>query len=233
MGGAATCTAEGTCTVCGYAYLEITENHTPDTSKWTACGNLYHAHLCKLCGAHCDAQDHTPGPEATETTAQTCTVCGYVIQPAKNHIHELTHMPYVAATCLATGTIEHYACSGCSALFADKEGMKRLPEGTNVIIPYLVHETSDDWGTDEEFHWRSCQLCQTVLDETKMVHEIKNGKCTSCGYGIKADVTAPTEEPAVETPQKKNDWLPILLVALVSFAAAITVTVIILKKKKK
>ena len=233
VGGAATCTAEGTCTVCGYAYLEITENHTPDTSKWTACGNLYHAHLCKLCGAHCDAQDHTPGPEATETTAQTCTVCGYVIQPAKNHIHELTHMPYVAATCLATGTIEHYACSSCSALFADKEGMKRLPEGTNVIIPYLVHETSDDWGTDEEFHWRSCQLCQTVLDETKMVHEIKNGKCTSCGYGIEADVTAPTEEPAVETPQKKNDWLPILLVALVSFAAAITVTVIILKKKKK
>ena len=233
-GGVATCQSNGKCTVCGFEYiLSGEEYHVPDTSKWVARGDQYHYHPCKLCGAHCDAQDHTPGPEATDTTAQTCTDCGYVIQPAKNHIHELQYMPYVAATCLATGTIEHYACSGCSALFADKEGMKQLPEDTNVMIPYLVHETSDDWGTDAEFHWRSCRLCQTVLDETKMVHEIKNGKCTSCGYGIEADVTAPTEEPAVETPQQKNDWLPILLVALVSFAAAITVTVIILKKKKK
>ena len=237
VGGAATCTEEGTCSVCGYAYLEVTENHTPDTSKWTACGNLYHAHLCKTCGAHCDAQDHLPGPEATETTAQTCKDCGFILQPAKYHTHQLTHMPYVAPTCLATGTVEHYACSGCSTLFADAEGKQQME--TSVIIPYLTHETSDDWGMDETFHWRSCKLCKTLLDETKMQHDMTEGKCTTCNYVIGDRVTNPETTPAETTPepghnaeQSNNTWIKILLVALVCFAAAITATVIILKKKK-
>ena len=236
-GGAATCTEEGTCSVCGYAYLEVTENHTPDTSKWTACGNLYHAHLCKLCGAHCDARDHVPGPEATETSAQTCKDCGFILQPAKNHTHQLTHMPYVAPTCLATGTVEHYACSGCSTLFADAEGKQQIE--TSIIIPYLTHETADDWGMDETFHWRSCKLCKTLLDETKMRHDMTEGKCTTCNYVIGDRITDPGTTPAETTPeadhnteQDNNAWIKILLVALVCFAAAITTTVIILKKKK-
>lgn len=237
-GGAATCTEEGTCSVCGYAYLEVTENHTPDTSKWTACGDLYHAHLCKLCGAHCDAQDHVPGPEATETTAQTCKDCGFILQPAKNHTHQLTHMPYVAPTCLTTGTVEHYACSGCSTLFADAEGKQQIE--TSIIIPYLTHETADDWSMDETFHWRSCKLCKTLLDETKMQHDMTEGKCTTCNYAIGDRVTDPGTTPAETAPeadhnteQDNNAWIKILLVALVCFAAAITTTVIILKKKKK
>jgi len=35
-GGVATCCEKGKCTVCGYAYIEENENHTPDTSKWVA-----------------------------------------------------------------------------------------------------------------------------------------------------------------------------------------------------
>ena len=234
-GGKASCKESGTCAVCGYAYLEVTEAHTPDTSKWTACGNLYHAHLCKLCGAHCDAQDHTPGPEATETTAQTCTECGYVITPAKNHTHTLKHIPYVAATCLTTGTAEHYACSGCSTLFADPEGTKALPEGSGVTIPCLTHETADDWGMDKDFHWRSCQLCLTVLDETKMVHETRNGTCTSCGYKSGAGITSPgkTTPPSQKSSQRNGGLYPLILVSLISFSAAITGTVILLKIKKK
>jgi hypothetical protein len=237
-GGVATCQEEGTCSVCGYAYLEVTENHTPDTSKWTACGNLYHAHLCKLCGAHCDAQDHVPGPEATETTAQTCKDCGFILQPAKNHTHQLTHMPYVAPTCLATGTVEHYACSGCSTLFADAEGKQQIE--TSVIIPYLTHETADDWGMDETFHWRSCKLCKTLLDETKMQHDITEGKCTTCNYVIGDRANDPATTPAETLPapgnnaeKDNNSWIKILLVALVCFAAAIVATVIILKKKNR
>ena len=232
VGGAATCTAEGTCAVCGYAYLETTENHTPDTSKWTACGNLYHAHLCKLCGAHCDAQDHTPGAAATDTTPQVCTVCGYILQPAKNHTHQLTHIPYVAPTCLSTGTMEHYACSGCSTLFSDPEGTNPLREGTSIIIPYLTHETADAWGFDGEFHWRSCQLCSTLLDETKMVHEYKFGKCTSCSYVIGSSLPHSDKAESESTTQTDRNWLPVALVALVCFGAATTITVILLKKKK-
>lgn len=240
LGGIATCRDEGTCAVCGYAYLAITEVHTPDTGKWTACGALYHAHLCKLCGAHCDAQDHVPGPEATETQAQTCKDCDFILQPAKDHVHRLTHMPYVAATCLSTGTVEHYACSGCSILFSDPEGTMPLPEGISVIIPYLTHETSDDWSMDETFHWRSCQLCKTVLDETKMVHEYENGKCTTCNYVAGSHETDPGTMPAetVTTPGRRtgpdnSSWIKMLLVAPFCFAAAITATVIVMKMKKE
>lgn len=238
-GGNATCAETGKCSVCNYAYLEVTENHTPDTGRWTACGNLYHAHLCKVCGAHCDPQEHIPGAAATETAAQTCTVCGYVLQPVKQHTHQLTLMPYVAPTCWATGTVKHYQCSGCSTLFADAQGKERME--TSIVIPQLTHETADDWSMDAQFHWRSCRLCKTLLDETKMVHEIENGKCVTCGYGAEPAVTQPEpaeSAPVTPTPSQKNQqwnnfWLPILLVALVCFSAALTATTVVILKKKK
>ena len=230
--------------------MEVTENHTPDTSKWTACGDLYHAHLCKLCGAHCDAQDHVPGPEATETTAQTCKDCGFILQPAKNHTHQLTHMPYVAPTCLTTGTVEHYACSGCSDRFADAAGQQKIPESTSLSIGALGHTTSDNWSTDGSFHWRTCTVCKAVLDETKMVHELVSGACTTCGYKQAAEpsapeATAPTTEAEKPQPtqptdgrpgQKQSggqDWQKLGLLAAVCFAVTITGAVIVLKRRRK
>lgn len=41
-----------------------------------------HWHACVICGDMTDIAAHTPGPEATETEAQTCTVCGYELSPA-------------------------------------------------------------------------------------------------------------------------------------------------------
>ena len=156
--------------------------------------------------------------------------CGYIITPAKDHKHKFTKVAKKEATCTEPGNTEYYTCDGCSDFFADSEGKTKI---TDTVIAPLGHTISEDWKFDETNHWRTCTVCNTVLIETQMGHQLSGEKCTSCGYGIEADVTAPTEEPTVETPQKKNDWLPILLVALVSFAAAITVTVIILKKKKK
>lgn len=209
-----------------------------------------HAWICADCKTTSQVEAHKPGPTATEKTPQTCKECGYIIEPAINHKHTLTHMPYVAATCFATGTVEHYACSGCTARFSDKDGKQPLEEGVSVIIPYLTHETADVWGIDEDFHWRSCKLCQTVLEETKMLHDPVDAVCATCGY----DPQVPTEEtpvqpetePAVEIPvevvvpesgasaksPKKIGVLTAVLIGTVSFSVAITATVIILKKKK-
>ena len=69
--------------------------------------------------------------------------------------------------------------------------------------------------------------------------DVTDGKCTTCNYVIGDRVTNPETTPAETTPepghnaeQSNNTWIKILLVALVCFAAAITATVIILKKKK-
>jgi len=108
----ATCKETGiktyTCTVCKGTKTETVAKlttHTYDNSCDTACnicgatrtvthqyGNWSkdqskHWHACTLCGHKANQTSHTPGAAATETKAQTCTVCGYVIQAALGHTH--------------------------------------------------------------------------------------------------------------------------------------------------
>lgn len=224
-GGKATCVDKGKCTVCGYEYLETTEEHTPDASQWVARGSMYHFHKCKLCGAHCDIEDHrwsptylyqdkaghawicadckahsdvephNPGPAATETTPQTCKDCGYIITPAKNHKHDLQKVPAVAATCTQPGNIEYYTCTGCMDCFTDPQGKNKLPEDQSVELAPLGHQTSDTWKNDESYHWRTCSVCKEILEETRMVHEPANGPCATCGY----DPAAKNEPNAPQT----------------------------------
>lgn len=265
-GGKATCLEPGLCSVCGYAYLETTEDHVPE-SKWTARAEMYHYHKCKLCGAHCDIEDHrwspkhhavdarghayqcadckgydtivphTPGPEATATTPQTCTVCGYIITPAKNHVHDLAKIPAVEATCMEGGNIEYYVCSGCMDCFTDPEGKNKIPETMSVMTDPLGHTVSDDWKSDENLHWRTCTACGETLAETEMRHEMKKNKCTTCGYKESAKADKDDEEEEKDDPPEQDSELPVgvlitVAASVVIFAAAIVATVIVLKKKK-
>ena len=56
--------------------------HDYDEIAWGYKGADGHAHKCLNCDAHDTVQPHTPGAAATESTPQTCTVCGYIIAPA-------------------------------------------------------------------------------------------------------------------------------------------------------
>ena len=98
----ATCTENGnaayyTCDGCDKWFLdaagtqEITDKtsvviskrgHEYDETAWGYRAAEGHAHKCKNCDAHDTVQPHTPGAAATESTPQTCTVCGYIIAPA-------------------------------------------------------------------------------------------------------------------------------------------------------
>ena len=237
-GGKATCTEKAKCQVCGTAYGQNEPEHTwsPTYLYQDATG---HAWICADCKATSAIEKHNPGPAATNTTPQTCKDCGYIIAPAKNHTHELTKVPQTPATCLEEGNIEYYACSGCNNRFTDAEAKNQIPDTMSVAVGALGHTPSDVWGVDDDYHWRVCTTCNQVLDETKMQHDVTDGKCTTCNYVIGDRVTNPETTPAETTPEpghnaerSNNTWIKILLVALVCFAAAITATVIILKKKK-
>ena len=65
------------CSICGFT--RDTE-HKFDTAWATDANN--HWHECTGCGLKQDEAAHEPGAEATATTAQTCTICGYEIAPA-------------------------------------------------------------------------------------------------------------------------------------------------------
>lgn len=227
-GGAATCVEKGKCTVCGYEYIDVNENHTPDTTKWIARTDMYHYHACKLCGAHCDVTDHkwspqyhavdaknhayqcadckgydtakphNPGPAATETTPQTCKDCGYIIAPAANHTHQLTPVAEVAPNCTEPGVRAYYTCSGCSARFTNASATEVIEESEDLTIPPQGHHISNGWGFDKQTHWRICVQCNAKMIETDMAHELQDGKCTSCEY----DSAAPKETSPVETTPK-------------------------------
>lgn len=65
------------CSVCGFTRETA---HTYGDA-WETDGEK-HWHVCSGCGEKADESAHEPGPEATATTAQTCTICGYEIAPA-------------------------------------------------------------------------------------------------------------------------------------------------------
>lgn len=276
-GGSATCIEKGQCIVCGYAYIETTEDHIPDTSKWIARGEMYHFHECRLCGAHCDAEDHrwspkpqvanaeghayqcadcmecskvqphNPGPEATETTPQTCKDCGYIIEPAKNHTHTLTPVEEIPPTCTAPGMNAYYTCSGCSDRFFDKNATEKVASDEDLVIPPQGHQISNGWGSDEHTHWRICAVCTGKMIETDMEHDFQDGRCTTCAYEstVPQQTTAPTEPtptepaPTMAQPQPQQTdkngmpWWGLLLIGLVAVAAGVGGGVLILTKKKK
>ena len=47
-----------------------------------------HWQECIVCSEKTSPEHHEPGPEATEESAQVCTICGYELAPALNHTHE-------------------------------------------------------------------------------------------------------------------------------------------------
>ena len=256
-GGSATCTQKAKCEVCGFAYGMTEPDH-----KWSPT-YLYrdktgHAWVCADCKEHSDIEPHNPGPAATEKDPQVCKDCGYIMTPAKNHTHKLTKVAMVEPSCTREGCIAYYSCDGCSKLFEDKEGKKEIPDTRDLRLPAMAHSTGETWEYDEIFHWRRCSACSELLIETQMYHEMENGICLTCGFKLgeepplstqaaaegpadaktEESTTPSTSEAQAELPSTEKQTATIgplaaVLIGVVCFFAAITATVIILKKRGK
>lgn len=88
----ATCTADGSydevtyCTVCSEKYS--TEHKTIPAAghRWSVkyeSDKSGHWHVCEVCGAVSDIEDHVSGGAATYAKPELCTVCGYEMSPRK------------------------------------------------------------------------------------------------------------------------------------------------------
>ena len=132
-----------------------------------------HKHACKVCDKFSAVEAHVPGAEATEETAQTCTVCAYVITPALGHKHNMNKTDAVAATCTADGMKEYYVCSGCKGIFADAAGEKETT--TDALVVKAIGHSASDWIVDKaaevgvkgEKH-KECTICKAVLETAEI-----------------------------------------------------------------
>ncbi len=149
-------------------------NHVGYETTWTK-NETYHWHKCTGCDTGIsDKANHTPDrTEATETEAVKCTVCDYVITPALSHAHDLTFVAEVPATCTNTGTKEHYACSGCSKVFADKNGDTELTslildkDPNNHNYGALVAKLEPTCSSEGRSAYYRCSLCDKYFTENK------------------------------------------------------------------
>ncbi len=108
-GGTANCVTAALCEVCGAAHGTVDpNNHTGNVSTaWTS-DSEYHWHEC-ACGADIDKEGHTSSGAATEDTAESCTICGYVIAPATGHIIHTAD----TSKWLSDSTGHWHKCVGC------------------------------------------------------------------------------------------------------------------------
>ena len=113
---------------------------------------------------------HTPGADATETTPQTCDVCGYELAPALGHIHanHLTFIAEVPEACTTDGVKAHYECE-CGKLFADDQAES---------LKIAAHHTyGTDWESDnDDDHYHICSVCSGKADVTP--HSYDSGMIT-------------------------------------------------------
>ena len=171
-----------TCNDCGYTR---TVTHSYKTT-WSSDGTS-HWHQCSICGAKKDEAKHTPGAAATEENAQTCTVCGYVIQKALTHTHTLE------TTLTQTANGHGYKCTKCGEIVnVEAHKYDNSCDTTCNVCGYMrtiTHSYSTDYKSDATGHWYACTVCGDKKDFTAHTPgaeatEESPQLCTVCGYEI-------------------------------------------------
>ena len=164
-GGTATCQKKAVCTVCGQEYGDLAP-HNFNTSAWGYWEADGHARCCKTDG--CTEHGTIEAHEYNDGDDTDCNICGYIRTITPPHIHNLTLVPDVPATCVSAGHIEHYRCTDCSKLFSDSSGTRELT-AADVTIDKLPHTpetipavpaTCEQSGMTEG---SKCSVCQEVI----------------------------------------------------------------------
>ncbi len=209
----ATCTTDGSktvkCTVCGETKTETVKatGHDYANACDTTCANCdetrttthkygeawktdktSHWHECAECGDEKDVADHTPGPEATDYTPQTCTVCGYVINKALVH----THVP--SEEWVSDDTGHWHTCLECDEIpdYADHVFDNECDPTCNdcgFTREVGEHNYLPQWAADADGHWHECGFCGDRLEMEPHVPgpeatEFEAQICMICGFEL-------------------------------------------------
>lgn len=234
-----------TCNACG---TNRTASHNYKTT-WSKDRNN-HWHECSVCKDKKDVAAHTPGAEATETKAQTCTTCGYVIKAALGHKHNY------AITWTTDDAGHWYACSGCEEKsgYAAHDFENACDKDCSVCgyTRQTAHRFAESWSNDENNHWNVCTGCG--LKQDSAAHEpgaaatATNAQtCTVCSYELapklsvaekieemneETECTEPSAEDVKSVEQSTKKEFPLWIV-IVAAVAVLGIAVVLFVKKKR
>lgn len=179
-----------------------------------------HWHKCAVCGSADTIVPHVSSGEATETTAETCTICGYEIAPMLGHIHANNLMPVYAVkpTCTKDGNIGYYVCS-CGKMFADSNAATALTEA-DIVIPAAGHGATE---------------IRNRVEPTETANGYTGDEyCTVCNELVKRGTVIPATASSETTPPQTSDnsiFALCVFLLFVSGGAGILITVCGRKKK--
>lgn len=167
-----------TCNACGAE--RKTSHKYPD--KYTS-DETGHWYQCTVCKHKKDVAAHKPGAEPTEQTAQTCTVCGFIIKPALGHTHDYQ------LEWSADGTHHWHACNGCDNQHELAEHVYDNSCDKDCNVCGQERETEhiyyENYLSSENGHWHECRICGYQM-ETEQHTPNANGTCSRCGYKTQA-----------------------------------------------
>lgn len=171
-----------TCTVCSKV---LTEAHQYG-SDWKHDANQ-HLRRCAGCGNEIEQGAHIPGPKATETTDQVCTVCNRILQPKGDHVHSFSQD-------WSQDAAGHWhACDGCnekgSAAAHDFDSNCDSDCNTCGMTRQPAHIPGGELSSDSTGHWYACAECGEKVDFASHIPgqeaTISSAQtCTLCGFEI-------------------------------------------------
>ncbi len=214
----ATCIAPKTCKVCGATEGDPLGHSY--ASSWSK-GEDGHWHECFACGDKTDfaAHDYDNGDK--------CIVCEY----ERAHIHRLTLVSAVDATCTTDGNVAYYTCSGCENWFEDAAGSIVIPDKTSVVVAALGHDMSEATCTEAAYCQREgCDYTEGAA--LGHVDENADNKCDNCGVSMGGEQPTTPDKPTDDVPQtgdisKSMMWTVVLMLSIVG-----TIICVLFSKKK-
>ena len=229
------------------AVLQHNEVKVPAVPATCTEDGLTEGSKCSLCGkvfveqTVVPAKGHTPGPEATCTQDQVCTVCGEVLVEKKGHTAgEAVQENVKPATCTEGGSYEEVIlCTVCG------EELSRTPVTVEATghMPETVagrQPTCTDTGLTDGV---KCSACGTLLEEQTSLPALghtfgewtvsseagvlKEGEevrtCQRCGV---------TETRAIAAEPFPVWGIVLICVGGAAIITGISVTIVLLRKKK-
>ena len=172
-----------------------TRDASHNFSKTYSSDKNNHWYACSNCGEKKDEAKHTPGPAATENSAQLCTVCNYEIAPILPHEHDISDQ------WVSDAQHHWYRCTKKGCYYVEQKARHVYEDDCDVscsVCNYIrndaPHNYRPELQANAEGHWQVCVDCEAKSEVMEHVPgpeptETEPQVCTECNFVIQRELS--------------------------------------------